>query len=315
MRVIVIGGSGHIGSYLVPRLVAAEHEVLCVTRGRQSPYLSDPAWERVSMVAADREKEDMAGDFGQRIRDLKPDVVMDLVCFKEESARLLVDALRGQVQMLLHCGTIWVHGHSAEVPTTEEQPRHPFGEYGLRKAAAESYLLSEARRTGFPATILHPGHIVGRGWWPLNPAGNFNPQVFRDLSRGEEIMIANLGQETVHHVHADDVAQAFMLAMASHSTAAGESFHIVSEKALSLRGYAEAASTHFGHPARLTFEPWETWRKLSSKEDAEATWDHIAHSPNCSNAKARRLIGYQPRYSSLQAVTESLDFMRAKGLL
>ena len=32
-------------------------------------------------------------------------------------------------------------------------------------------LLAEARRTGFPATALHPGHIVGPGWAPLNPAG------------------------------------------------------------------------------------------------------------------------------------------------
>jgi nucleoside-diphosphate-sugar epimerase len=39
------------------------------------------------------------------------------------------------------------------------------------------------------------------------------------------------------------------------------------------------------------------------------TWDHIAHSPNCSIAKARRLLGYHPRYSSLQAVRESVDWL------
>jgi nucleoside-diphosphate-sugar epimerase len=43
-----------------------------------------------------------------------------------------------------------------------------------------------------------------------------------------------------------------------------------------------------------------------SKEEADATWDHIAHSPNCSIEKARRLLGYQPRYSSLEAVHESV---------
>ena len=59
----------------------------------------------------------------------------------------------------MHCGTVWVHGPSVEVPTTELQPRRPFGEYGIRKAQIEAYLLAEARRNGFPATILHPGHI------------------------------------------------------------------------------------------------------------------------------------------------------------
>jgi nucleoside-diphosphate-sugar epimerase len=39
------------------------------------------------------------------------------------------------------------------------------------------------------------------------------------------------------------------------------------------------------------------------------TWDHIAHSPNCSIAKARKLLGYEPRYSSLEAVRESLDWL------
>ena len=90
--------------------------------------------------------------------------------------------------------------------TTETAPRRPFGDYGVKKAAIESYLLDAARRKGFPATLLHPGHIVGPGWAPLNPAGHFNPQVFVQLARGEEIALPNIGMETVHHVHADDVA-------------------------------------------------------------------------------------------------------------
>jgi nucleoside-diphosphate-sugar epimerase len=315
MRVIVIGGSGHIGSYLIPRLVADEHEVVCLTRGQRGPYFPHPAWNKVSMLNVDREKEDAEGQFGARIRELKADIVIDLVCFREESARQMVEALRGQIQLFLHCGTIWVHGPSAQVPTTETQPRHPFGDYGIQKAAIETYLLDEAHRSGFPVALLHPGHIVGRGWWPLNPAGNFDPEVFRRLGRGEELVLPNLGLETVHHIHADDVALAFMQAIRFRSTALGESFHVVSEQALSLRGYAEAIYGWFGHSARLSFLPWESWKAANSPENASATWDHIAHSPNCSIEKARKLIGFQPRYSSLQAVIDSLEFMQAKGLL
>jgi len=315
MRVVVIGGSGHIGSYLVPRLVAAGHEVLNVTRGRQGPYIPHPAWDRVASIVADREMEDDAGSFGPMIARLGPDVVIDLVCFREKSARQLAEALKGRVQLLLHCGTIWVHGYSCEVPTTEDQDRAPFGEYGVKKAAIEAYLLGEARRSGFPVAIIHPGHIVGRGWWPLNPAGNFNPEVFSSLARGEEISLPNLGMETVHHVHADDLAQAFMLAMAFQGAARGESFHIVSSRALSLRGYAEAVARHFGKEPRLAFLSWEDFKRKASAEEAAATWDHIAHSPNCSIDKARRLLGYQPRFSSLEAVFDALDFQKGKGLL
>jgi nucleoside-diphosphate-sugar epimerase len=313
MRVVIIGGSGHVGTYLVPRLVAAGHQVIAISRGQRAPYQPHGAWAAVQEIALDRAAEEAAGSFGQRVRELEPDVVIDMICFTLESARHLVEALRGQVQHFLHCGTIWVHGPSVQVPTTEEQARRPFGTYGIQKAEIEAYLLGEARRNGFPATILHPGHIVGPGWAPLNPAGHFNSQVFAQLARGAELALPNMGLETVHHVHADDVAQAFMQAMANRSSALGESFHVVSPAALTLRGYAESVAAWFGQEARLRFLSWEEWRATVSEAEAGATWDHIAHSPNCSIAKARRLLDYQPRYSSLQAVYEALGWLIAQG--
>jgi nucleoside-diphosphate-sugar epimerase len=319
MRAVIIGGSGHVGTYLVPRLVEAGYEVINITRGQNKPYLPHAAWTHVQQVIADRDSEDRAGTFGRRIVDLKPDIVIDMICFTPASAQQLVESLRGQVQHFLHCGTIWIYGHSTQVPATEEQPRRPFHkytgppvtdpyqrvDYGVQKAEIESYLLCEARVNGFPATALHAGHIVGPGYNLLNPQGNFNPQVFVKLARGEELLLANFGLETVHHVHADDVAQAFMCAIARHSASVGEAFHVVSPAALTLRGYAEAAAAWFGKEAHLKFVSWEDYRQSVSTEDAEATWDHIAHSPNASIAKARSLIGYQPRYSSLQATHEA----------
>jgi nucleoside-diphosphate-sugar epimerase len=315
MRVVIIGGTGHVGTYLVPRLVESGHEVIEVNRGQREPYQPHGAWKSVQRVQIDREQAEAAGDFGSRIAALKPDAVIDMICFKPDSARRLVDALRGRVQHFLHCGTIWVHGPSVEVPTTEEQPRRPFGEYGIQKAAIEAYLLEEARRGDFPVTILHPGHIVGPGWHPLNPAGHFNSAAFTTLARGQELALPNLGMETVHHVHADDVAQGFMQALAHWSTAVGQSFHVVSPAAVSLRGYAEAMAAWFGQPANLKFLPWEDWRKTVSPQEAQATWDHIAHSPNCSIARAERLIDYRPRYRSLQAVQESVSWLIAHGAI
>jgi nucleoside-diphosphate-sugar epimerase len=269
----------------------------------------------VTQIAVDRVAEEAQGIFGRRVRDLQPDVVIDMICFEPGSARQIVDALQGHVQHYLSCGTIWVHGPSVQVPTTEEQPRRPFGNYGVWKAEIEAYLLDEARRHGFPATVLHPGHIVGPGWPPVNPAGHFNPRVFTQLARGEELILPNFGLETVHHVHADDVAQAFVQAMANRSTAIGESFHVVSPAAITLRGYAEAVSWRCGREARLRYLPFEEWRAGVPEEDAAQTLEHIARSPNCSIAKAQRLIDYQPRYSSLQAVFEAVSWLIAHGVV
>lgn len=312
-RVVIIGGTGHVGTYLVPRLVAAGYEVVCLTRGERQPYQSHPAWESVQRMVVDRTAEEKAGTFGQKVQELEPDIVIDMICFTLDSARNLVEALRGQVKRFLHCGTIWIHGPSAQVPTTEDQPRRPFNLYGIQKAAIEAYLLHEARYNGFPATALHPGHIVGPGWEIVNPAGNLKTEVFSKLAQGEELALPNIGMETVHHVHADDVAQIFMQALVHWDKAVGESFHVVSPAALTLRGYAEAVAAWFGQPARLRFLPWPQWRETVTEEDAAITWDHIAHSPNASIAKAQRLLGYQPRYSSLEAIYEAVTWLIQQG--
>ena len=309
MRVVVIGATGHVGTYLVPRLVALGHEVMALSRLKREPYLPDPAWKKATALAVD--SEDSA--FPRRVSELRPDAVIDMICFTEARARALVGGLGG-VKHFLSCGTIWVHGHSTIVPATEEMPRRPFGEYGIQKAAIEEFLLGEARR-GFPATILHPGHIVGPGHIPVNPAGHKNPEAFARLARGEALAIPNLGLETLHHVHADDVARAFMLALEKPQVSIGQSFHVVSPAAVTLRGFAEAVAGWFGKPARLKFLPFEEWKRGERAEDAEQTWDHIAHSPNASIEKARRLLGYAPRYSSLDAVRESVDWLVTRQLI
>jgi len=147
----------------------------------------------------------------------------------------------------------------------------------------------------------------------LNPAGHFNPATFTKLASGAELTLPNLGLETVHHVHADDVAQAFERALTHRSAAVGESFHVVSPAALTLRGYAEAVAAWFGRPARLKFLSWPEWRATVAEAEANATWDHIAHSPNCSIAKAERLLEYRPRYTSLQALYEAVQWLIKDG--
>jgi nucleoside-diphosphate-sugar epimerase len=315
MKIVIIGGTGHVGTYLVPRLVKEGHEVISVSRSQRKPYQSHEAWNSVKQIQVDRVVAEQNGSFGKQICELEPEVVIDMICFTLESAKQLVDALEGKIKQFLHCGTTWVHGHSSTVPTEETQLREPFGAYGIQKAAIEKYLLEHSHKTGFPVTILHPGHIVGPGWAPVNPAGNFNLEVFRNLANGEELLLPNFGMETVHHVHADDVAQSFMCTIKNMSKAVGESFHVVSPQAITLRGYAEEMAKWFGAKVKLKFLPWDEWKNTVSKEDADATWDHIAHSPNCSINKARRLLDYAPKYSSLEAVQESIAWLQGDNQL
>jgi nucleoside-diphosphate-sugar epimerase len=300
---------------LVPNLVERGAEVVNVSRGQASPYTPNSAWKKVRQVTLDRDREEAAGNFSQAITRLEPDVVIDMISFALPSTTALVDALRGKVDQFIHCGTIWQYGFNTTLPSNEDEPMNPFGEYGVRKAEIETWLLREARRSGFPATCFRPGHIVGPGWAPINPAGNLNPEVFSLIARGEELTLPNFGLETIHHVHASDVAQLIIQAMINRSAALGETFNTVSAQALNLRGYAEAMYRWFGHEPRLRFLPFDEWKLGRNPVDTNQTWEHIIRSPCHSIAKARRLLAYEPRYSSLTAVQESVAALISAGLV
>lgn len=315
MRVVVIGATGHIGGYLVPRLVRAGHEVLALARGTREPYLADPAWAEVRRIAVDRAAADIDGTFGALVAGLDADAVVDLVCFTPGSAAQLAGALRGCCGHLLHCGTAWVHGHLTEVPVTEAAPRHPFGDYGIAKAAIERLLLAETRAGGLACTVLHPGHISGPGWWPVNPAGNLDPDVWSRLATGREVLLPDAGLTTLHHVHADDVATAFMAALDRRTASVGGSFHVVSPAALTMRGFAEAAAGWFGRSAVLAYAPWAEFADRVGPQHAALSWDHLAHSPSLSVARARDTLGWAPVHSSLSTTAEALRWQLGAGAL
>jgi nucleoside-diphosphate-sugar epimerase len=312
-RVVVIGGSGHVGAYLVPALVERGHDVVNVSRGQAAGYRRHAAWRDVEQVSVDRAAEEREGRFARRIAELRPDAVVDMISFDLASTQPLIEALRGRVEHFLHCSSIWVYGHNAAVPAGEDDPLNPFGEYGINKARIETWLLHEARCSGFPATIFRPGHIVGPGWAPINPLGNAGVGVFSSMARGEELVLPNFGLETIHHVHAADVAQLVLLAMTHRSGSVGEAFNAVSAKALNLRGYAEAMFRWFGFEPRLRYLPFEEWRALQPPEAAHHSWEHIARSSCLSIEKARRLLGYTPGYTSLSAVQDAVAALIARG--
>jgi nucleoside-diphosphate-sugar epimerase len=311
-RIAVIGATGHIGTYLVPRLVRGGHEVIALSRGAREPYQPSPAWETVTRITVDRDAEDEAGTFGARIADLRPDVVVDLICFTPGSARQLIGALRPSRPLLLHCGTIWVHGPALRVPVTEDEPRTAYGEYGTGKVAIEALLHRETLAGGVPSVILHPGHISGPGWPVITPAGTLDPSVWTQLATGQPLALPDQGLGVLNHVHADDVAQAFERAL-TRPAAIGASFHVVAEQAMTLRGLATEVAGWFGREPKLDLVEWAEFERRSGSEHAQVTREHTARSITASIARAADVLGYTPRYSSLEALREALTWLVANG--
>ena len=54
MRVVVIGGTGHIGTNLVPKLVETGYQVISVSRQQREPYKPHAACKAAQHVTLDR---------------------------------------------------------------------------------------------------------------------------------------------------------------------------------------------------------------------------------------------------------------------
>src|SRR5689334_146574 len=85
MQILVIGGTGFIGSYLVRQLIAGGHTVAVLHR--QQSLASLPA--EVNKICGDRhDLSSLADEFKQ----LAPDIVIDLICYTEAEAAGLMQA-------------------------------------------------------------------------------------------------------------------------------------------------------------------------------------------------------------------------------
>jgi nucleoside-diphosphate-sugar epimerase len=316
VRVVVVGATGHVGGYLVPELVASGHEVLAVSRSASPRYRAHKAWDSVKHVVIDRDAAESAGTFADDIASLNADVVVDMICFTPDSAQQLVKGLRGRVARLIMCSTIWVKGRLSAVPADEDAVSEPWGDYGVNKAAIEDLLRVESvRPDGLQSTIIRPGQICGPGWVVVNPQGHGGLEVWETLAAGKPLTLPNFGAETLHHVHASDVAQAFQLAIERKVAPAFDVFNAVAPQASSLRGLADSISIRFGHKASLDFVSFETFRARLSPHNAAMSFEHISRSHVMSIERAKIELGYRPRYSSVDAVAESVGWLCASGKL
>jgi nucleoside-diphosphate-sugar epimerase len=79
------------------------------------------------------------------------------------------------------------------------------------------------------------------------------------------------------------------------------------------RGLAAGVARWFGREAVLDFVGWDEFTRRAGPEHAEVTREHTARSITASIARAREVLGYTPRYTSLDALREALTWLAADG--
>jgi nucleoside-diphosphate-sugar epimerase len=118
MRILLIGGTGFIGSYVAPELQRLGAEVATLTRGTTPA----PHTDGLTRIIGDRKR---LRDAGAGIRAFAPDVVVDLVLSSGTQARELMDVVRGVARRVVALSSMDVYRACGVLHRLEEGPLEP----------------------------------------------------------------------------------------------------------------------------------------------------------------------------------------------
>lgn len=252
MRVFVTGGTGHIGSYLIPELVAAGHEVTGLAR-------SDTAATTLSALGATVRRGDLenldglkeaAADSDGVIhvahrQDLLPTGGIDAVAAAEVPIMLAYgEALAGTGKPLVTAGSIGSPGN-LDRPATEQDPALPGGEEhaGTLRArnVVETTVIGLAEH-GVRSSIVRIANIAHS---TTDQAG-FLQQLIALAKEKGVVGYPGDGVNQWNAVHARDAASVFRLAW--EKGPAGSYWHAVADSAIPFGDIAEAIGSRLGLP-------------------------------------------------------------------
>ena len=193
------------------------------------------------------------------------------------------------------------------VPVDEKHPKNAVQNYGKQKGLIEEFLLDKVKSGSLRATVIHPGHVSGKEWQPINPQGNLDFSIFEKIKKGEKIVLPYDGLSMLQHIHSFDLANIITACINKQEISNGQAFIAVTEKAMTLRAITEKMFEYFGKIPNIEYLAWEDFKNSVGEQNALVTLDHISHSPCCTPMKAINLLGVEIKYSIMDIFYEYVD--------
>ncbi len=309
-RVLVLGGSVFVGKHLVDALIRHGAHVTVLNRGKTATSLGDD----VERLVADRtDPEQMRS----ALLGLEFDAVFDVSGFVMAAGGSdidgLLDLLDGHVGSYVYTSSVMAYDQSwvGTFPWREDQPTNPDGpaSYGGFKALAESAMLERHASTGFPAAIVRPAAIYG----PDNNIFDMETPMFLRLLQRRPILVPHGGLVVGSYGHVDDLCEA-MITIATHPAGRGEVFNISAES-LDVNRYIAVLADVVGVEPDVAYVPDSMLPELTAP-GAPPAFGHlfkVRHHAMVSTEKARRLVGYAPRFDTRDGHADTYRWFLERG--
>jgi nucleoside-diphosphate-sugar epimerase/ketosteroid isomerase-like protein len=300
MRVFVAGGTGHSGSYIIPELIAAGHEVTALAR-------SDASATAVSALGATVRRGDLedldglkeaAADSDGVIhvahrQDLLPTGGIDAVADAElPIMHAYGEALAGTGKPLVAAGSIGSPGNLGR-PAVEEDPALPSGDEhkGTLRArnVVERAVIDLAER-GVRSSIVRIANIAH----DTTDRAGFLPLLIALAKEKGVVGYPGDGTNLWNAVHVRDLAAVFRLAL--EKGPAGSSWHAVEDGGIPFREIAEAIGNRLGLP--VVSIPAD---ELITPGYFGVLANLVTQSYPASNLITRRTLGWEPTQPGLLA--------------
>ncbi|HYM94892.1 MAG TPA: NAD-dependent epimerase/dehydratase family protein [Chitinophagaceae bacterium] len=299
-KILVIGGSGFIGSFVVRELLKHDVEEVKIydnfTRGK---------FENIEDCLKD--KRCHLNEFGGDIRDIDilnnamkgVDYVFHLsamwllhckdfprTAFKvniEGTFNVLEACVKNNVKKLIYSSSASVYGDAVEVPMTESHPYNNKNFYGATKIAGEAMCTAFNDRYKLPVIGLRYMNVYGPGQDQTAVYTGVVPIMLNKIDTNEPPVINGDGSQAYDFIYVEDVAKCNVAALKSDMDFGF--YNVGTGVQTSIRDLCDTILRLKKSKLKVTYKPY-------SADDARALVKNRIGSP----AKAKKELGFQYQY-------------------
>ncbi|WP_224404045.1 NAD-dependent epimerase/dehydratase family protein [Pseudonocardia sp. ICBG1034] len=257
MRVLVTGGLGVNGSWVVRGLVEQGHDVVVLENRDDRSLVPDVADDITVAVADVSDAAQVEAVFAEHrpgtavhmaaIIGADRDPVAAVEVNIGGTAAVLEAATRTGVGRVVYTSSraaygalTGVHGHPDYVPVTEEHPRRPVALYDVTKLSCEELGRWYARNRGVEFVALRFATIFGPG--KLQRHGGFSAysSMIELPAAGEPVHLGRGGDQRDDAIYVADIADAVIAAALAPGRLPHDAYNVGTGHAVSLHDLAEA---------------------------------------------------------------------------